>query len=63
MSIGRNLTIALYDKGLSARELALKIGVSEAMISKIKSNERNPSIGVAKKIAKELGITIDKLIK
>jgi transcriptional regulator with XRE-family HTH domain len=63
MSIGRNLTIALYDKGLSARELALKIGVSEAMISKIKSNERNPSIGVAKRIAKELNITVDKLIK
>lgn len=63
MNIGRTLTIALYDKGITARELASKLGVSEAMISKIKTNERKPSLGLAKKIAKELDMTVDKLIK
>lgn len=62
MNIGRNLTMAMYDKKVSARELANKVGVCEAHISKIKKNERIPSLPVAEKLAKELGITVDKLI-
>ena len=63
MNIGRNLTMAMYDKKVSARELAAKLEVCESTISKIKKNERKPSIELANKIAKELGMTVDKLIK
>lgn len=63
MNIGRNLTIAMYDRKISARELAARLGVCEATISKIKKNERKPSIELADGIAKELGITVDELLK
>ena len=63
MNIGRNLTIAMYDKKISARDLASKVGVCEGTISKIKKNQRKPSIELADKLAKELGMTVDKLLK
>lgn len=63
MNIGRNLTMAMFDNKVSARELAARLGVCESTISKIKKNERKPSIELANKIAKELGMTVDKLIK
>ena len=63
MNIGRTLTIAMYDKKVSAKELASKLGVCEATISKIKNNERKPSIELAKNIAKELEMTVDKLVE
>ena len=62
MNIGRNLNSLLYDKHISARELARRVGVCEGTISKIKVNERKPSIELAQKIAAELGVTVDELL-
>lgn len=63
MNIGRNLTILLYDKGIKAKELAKKIGVTPGMISKIKRGEREPSTANLVKIADYFGVTVDELIK
>lgn len=63
MNIGRNLNTLMYDKDISARELARKLGVSETTISKIKNNERKPSIELASKISKVLDVSLDKLIE
>lgn len=63
MNIGRNLNTLMYDKDISARELARKLGVSETTISKIKNNERKPSIELASKIASELDVPLDSLVK
>ena len=63
MNIGRNLNILMYDKDVSARELARKLGVSETTISKIKNNERKPSIELASRIASELDVPLDSLVK
>ncbi len=63
MSLGRNLTMAMYDKKIKARELAARVGVCEAYISKIKLDERTPSLEVAQKLAKELDMTVDELCK
>lgn len=62
MNIGKNLNSLLYDKHISARELAKKVGVGESTISKIKNNERKPSVSLAQRIASELGITVDELL-
>ena len=63
MSLGRNLNALLYDRGITAKELAKRTGVSEAAISRIRANGRNPSIGLAKKLADAFGITLDALLK
>jgi len=52
-----------YNKGLTQRELASKIGVSQASYSRwIKGIDR-PGINYVKKISKLLNIPLDKLIE
>ena len=63
MNIGKNLNSLLYDRRISGRELARRLGVCEATISKIKANERKPSVELAKAIAKELEVTVDELLE
>lgn len=46
----------------SQDELAKKVGTSAPIIGRYERNEIKPSIEVAKKIADELGVTIDYLI-
>ena len=46
----------------SQGDLAKKVGTSAPIIGRYERNEIKPSIEVAKKIADELGVTIDYLI-
>ena len=46
----------------SQDDLAKKIGTSAPIVGRYERNEIKPSIEVAKKIADELGVTIDYLI-
>lgn len=46
----------------SQSDLAKKVGTSAPIIGRYERNEIKPSIEVAKKIADELGVTIDYLI-
>lgn len=39
----------------SQRQLAQKVGTSQAMISKIETSQANPSLGLMKRIAQALG--------
>lgn len=63
MSIGRNITILMYDKDIKSRDLAKKIGVSESTISKIRNNERLPSLRLTQKMADALDCTVDELLR
>lgn len=63
MSLGRNLTILMYDHKVNKMELAERIGVSPSMISKTLSGEKTPSVEKCAKIAEFFGITLDELIK
>ena len=63
MSLGRNLTILLYDHRMSKNELAERVGVSPSMISKTLLGVKTPSVEKCAKIAEVFGITLDELIK
>ena len=52
----------LRRKGISQNELAKKVGVTGAAISKILNGFKDPSLAVAKRIADYFGTTIDDLV-
>lgn len=63
MSLGRNLMLQLYDKKISQQEIAEVAGVTEAMISRVISGERDISSQKLKKIADRLAVSVDELLK
>lgn len=44
------------DKGFSQQELADRVNISREYISMIENGQRTPSVTIAKKISKELGV-------
>lgn len=53
---------AIKEKGITQRELASKVGVTEASMSRYIKGERVPSGPIVVNIAKELGISVDYLV-
>ena len=49
-------------RGLSARELAEKTGLSASYISEIESGRKEGSISAMKKIAEALGLNLDEVV-
>ena len=50
--------------GLSQRELAKRVGVSDAYITQLETRKRsNPSLHVLKKLAKALKVTVGELVE
>lgn len=52
----------LKDSGMSQKELAKKVGVSEVSMSRYISGDRVPKGPIIVKIAKELGTTVEYLL-
>lgn len=52
--LGRRLIEARLNKKMSQRDLAKKIGTSQAAISRIEGMDGNPSLALLKRIAKGL---------
>jgi transcriptional regulator with XRE-family HTH domain len=50
-------------KQLSQGDIARTLGVHPAYISQIERGERNPTLKNIEKIAKAMGISVDKLLK
>ncbi len=50
------------DKGIKQKKLAEAAGVSGAYMSLIIQGKRSPTVGILKKIADFLGVTIDELL-
>ena len=48
-------------RGLTLEELAVRSGVSRAMISKLERGEKNPTLVVAARLAEGLGVTLSRL--
>ena len=63
MSLGRNLTIILYDKKISQKELAETIGISESVMARIVNGKKMPSVEKLIRISNALGVTMDELLK
>lgn len=53
--LGCNLIEARLKKGMSQRDLAKKVGTSQAAISRIESMNGNPSLSFLKRISAALG--------
>ncbi|MCR4377878.1 MAG: cupin domain-containing protein [Rhodospirillales bacterium] len=58
VEIGARLRRLRKAAGLSQRELAVKSGVTNAMISLIESNRTNPSVGTLKGVLDGLGVSL-----
>jgi len=60
---GANKVLAWREyRGMSAKELAEKAGITQAYLSQIESGKRDGTVGTMKKIAVALRITIDDLV-
>ena len=62
MSLGRNLNILCYDKGVTQEELAKAAGCSQKLISRIVREGYMPSLRILMAIAKYLDVSIDELL-
>ncbi len=60
--LGQRILQAIRSKGISQRELAVTIGVTEAVISRYISGERDPKPDVIANIATALHTTSDYLL-
>lgn len=60
---GKKIQTLMEQKGISGNALAVKVGVTPAMISYMINGFKEPSVAVLARIAKELGCTVDDLIK
>jgi transcriptional regulator with XRE-family HTH domain len=62
MSLGQKITKIRKEKKMSQIDIANAVGVSRDAISKYERDDNTPSVEVAKKIAKTLGVSLDYLV-
>lgn len=62
MTFGEHVVMQRKQLKMSQDNLAKKVGTSAPIIGRYERNEIKPSIEMAKKIADELGVTVDYLI-
>lgn len=53
---------ARREKGLSLRELGLRVGVSPSLLSQIENGRSNPSVSTLYAIVAELGVSLDSIL-
>ena len=63
MSVGENIQRIRTERGISQRELAKKVGITQAMICQIEREIRNPSLQVAAIIAATLNCNLEDLLQ
>ena len=59
---GVKIKTLMNERGISNKEMANTIGVSEAMMTYITQELKDPNVKVLSRIAKKLGCTVDELI-
>ena len=55
--------VLMTSKGISNRQMAEDVGISEAMMHYIRQGKRRPSLETAALIAEQLGVTVDDLLR
>jgi len=60
---GKRVKTLRLDKKMSQGDVAKKLGVHPTYISKIERGEQNMSLEGMEKLAKALGVSIEKLLK
>ena len=58
----RKVKAALLRNGMEVKELAAESGVSREYIHRLLAGRQNPSLEVAEKIAKPLGLTVQTVV-
>lgn len=51
------------DAGLSQEALATEAGVSRSMVSQVECGSKRPSITTMERLAKALGVTLDRVVR
>jgi len=60
--IGSRLQELRKSRGMSLQELARRAGVSKAMLSQIKKNKVNPTLGLVWRVARALRVNLTELV-
>lgn len=60
---GEKLGELIRERGMKQKDVAAKVGITEAFLSYIINGLREPSVSVASQLAKVLDTKIDDLIK
>lgn len=61
--VGMNILVLSRKKGISQKELAATVGMTEGMLSQVMRGKKAMPLERLSKIAKALGVTPDKLLK
>ena len=61
-NLGNRITDLLEARKMTQRDLARKVGISDATMSRYINNERTPDVVICNNIAKVLGVTVDFLL-
>lgn len=62
MKLGENVRVRRVQLGMSGKQLAEQVGVTEPMISHIERGLKMPSVAVCVALAHALGCTLDDLV-
>jgi putative transcriptional regulator len=60
-TLGQTIRAAREARGLTQSDLAARAHVAQAYLSYLEQDQRQPSLSIAARIARELGITLDEL--
>ncbi|MDP3875204.1 MAG: helix-turn-helix transcriptional regulator [bacterium] len=63
VKLGKNLKRIRTKKGISQGDIVRKLGISRSFISNIENGKTNSTLSTISKLAKVLGVSVDKLIK
>nr|DAP99645.1 MAG TPA: helix-turn-helix domain protein [Caudoviricetes sp.] len=61
VNVGEKIKKYRKDRGITQKELAEAVGVTQAMIAYIESDLKMPSVNILFNIAKELNVSVDSL--
>lgn len=59
----KNLAVFRKAKRWSQKQLSIRSGVSQTYISELEADKKQPTIPVAQKLARALGISLAELLK
>lgn len=60
-TLGERIRDAREARGLTQADLAERAGVAQAYLSYLEQDQREPSLSIAARLARELGIALDEL--
>ena len=61
--LGKNLKRIRTAKGMSQGEISRILEVDKSFVSNIENGKTNPTLSTIAKIAKAIGVSVDKLLK